>query len=92
MTDEGEIVSDQNKVSLVLIKVLRNIQLSEDFEQHTGNLPFPELPALSQEQAEQLLNSLASGKAVSFDLFSDIVLIDKTMTRRLVKLIQNLAQ
>ena len=42
--EDGSIVEDQEKVSAILIHVLKDIQFSEKFEQYTGTLPFPDLP------------------------------------------------
>ena len=71
LTDSGEITSDPEEVSSLLIEVLKDIQLSEKFEQYTGSMPFPDLPQLSKEQIGEILSSLSSGKALrSFLRFS----------------------
>jgi len=72
ISGDGEVISGPKKVASTLIEVLKDIQLSDKFTQYTGNLPFPDLPPLDEEEAASLLSKLSTGKAISFDLFSDV--------------------
>ena len=73
-----------------LIGVLKNIQNSKLFTQYTGELPFPDLPSLSDCEIKQLLSKLATGKALSYDLFSDIILKDETTLNKLSTILKDL--
>ena len=88
--DDGNIITDPKKVSSALIEVLKNIQLSEEFAEYSGTLPFPDLPPLNEDEIKHLLSKLATGKALSFDLFSDMLLKDSKAVERLSKLLQDL--
>lgn len=90
LLDSGIIANDDKVVSKKLIEVLENIQFSDKFEQYNGDLPFPELPKLEQKEIEQILASISTGKAVAFDLFSDLVLRDKEIRKKLTVILQDL--
>jgi len=68
---------------------LKDIQLSDKFTQYAGNLPFPELPPLDEEVAS-LLSKLATGKTISLDLFSDMLLRDQPAVTKLSKILKDL--
>ena len=88
--DEGEVITDPKKVSAALIEVLKDIQLSDKFDHYLGNIPFPDLPTLEEDEVNHLLSKLATGKALSFDLFSDMILKDENAKNKLSKLLQDL--
>ena len=90
LTCNGEILTDPKKVASSLIEVLKDIQLSEKFVQYSGNLPFPDLPPLTEGEVWHLLSKLATGKALSFDLFSDMLLKDESAMKKLTKLLKDL--
>lgn len=69
---DGQIVHDSDSVNAALIAVLRDIQV-DPYVPIPSAEPFPNLPNLSQEEAERLIDRMASDKAISFDLFSDII-------------------
>ena len=87
---DDSLVTDQEEVSSLLISVLKDIQNSDKFQQYAGTLPFPELPQLDAQQVEALITSLSSGKALSFDLFSDTVLKDEETMRKLSEILKDL--
>ena len=88
--DDGRIITDSKQISSLLISVLNDIQNSEEFHQYAGNLPFPDLPQLDPSEIKLLLSKLSTGKAVSFDLFSDLVLRDEELLIRLSELLKDL--
>ena len=88
--ENGEVITDPKKVASTLIEVLKDIQLSDKFTQYAGNLPFPELPPLDEEEVASLLSKLATGKAISFDLFSDMLLRDQSAITKLSKILKDL--
>jgi hypothetical protein len=90
LMDNGVVTTDKNQVSAVLIEALKDMQYSEKFQQYTGSMPFPELPQLEEDELKTLLSSLSSGKAVSFDLFSDIVFRNKNLVDKLAKVLKDL--
>ena len=90
LSEDGKIINDKEKVDAMLIDALKGIQLSDDFQQYVGKIPFPELPRLESCQVKGLLKTFATGKAMSFDLFTDIVLKDAKIMNRLSDLLTNL--
>ena len=88
--ENEEIITDPKQVSAILIEVLQDIQLSEQFNKYSGNLPFPDLPPLEEIEIKQLLSKLSSGKAISFDLFSDMILKNEAGINKLSKILQDL--
>ena len=90
LLENGTITRDDKDISSTLIQVLKDIQFSEKFHQYDGNLPFPKLPELNQAQIEEILKSLSTGKAVAFDLFSDLVLRDEDTKKKLTILLRDL--
>ena len=70
--ENGEVITDPKKVASTLIEVLKDIQLSNKFTQYAGNLPFPDLPPLDEEEVASLLPNWLLGKAISFHFFSDV--------------------
>ena len=88
--DDGSHISNQTDVSSTLINVLKEIQSSDKFEQYIGTLPFPDLPELDSGQVDMLLSSLASGKAISFDLFSDTILKNEQTVKKLSQILRDL--
>ena len=69
---------------------MREYKTPKNLNNTPGNLPFPELPPLDEEQISNILKSLSTGKALSFDLFSDTVLRDEKMMKKLSKILGNL--
>ena len=67
-----QIITEPSKVNAALMTVLRNIQLDES-RPVPNNVPFPDLNALSMKEAHELVDRMAVNKAISFDLFSDII-------------------
>lgn len=88
--DNEQIITESNEVAAQLIEVLKEIQHSKEFTQYTGQLQFPELPRLEARQLKTLLSSLSTGKAVSYDLFSDMILRDEKAMERLTIILQDL--
>ena len=87
---DGEIVTDPKKVASTLIGVLKKIQCSDKFTQYAGTLPFPDLPQLDDTEMKHLLSKLATGKALSYDLFSDMLLKDKHTLNKLSTILKDL--
>ena len=71
--EDGNIIADPKKVSSVVIGVLKDIQLSEKSTEYSRTLPFPDLLPLNEDEIKLLLSKLATGKALSFDLFSGML-------------------
>ena len=88
--NDEKIITDPKEVASTLIGVLKEIQFSDKFTQYSGDLPFPDLPPLKKKEVLSLLSTLSTGKAISFDLFSDMLLRDESVTKRLAKLLKNL--
>jgi len=56
---------------------------------YVGNLPFPDLPPLDEEEVASLLYKLATGKAISFDLFFYMLLRDQSAITKLSKILKD---
>jgi len=84
------IESDPNKINKLLIDVLRKLQFDESKE-ISDPLPFPHLDDLTPCEAEFIVNKMASNKALSFDLVSDIIFSQnyKLKTSEIIKSLWN---
>ena len=69
---EDKIISDIDEVNKALIEVLRSIQVDES-KPIPAPQPFPDLDPLSDEEASRIVERMATNKAISFDLFSDVI-------------------
>ncbi len=76
---DGTITYDMKDISKTLIEALKSIQLSDNFETYLEKVHFPELPPLSLEEMNKIIDKLSSGKATSYDLFSDLCLNDEIL-------------
>ena len=90
LMDDGKVTTDKDQVSSSLIDVLKSIQHSDQFEQYTGKMPFPDLPELDEKSVKGILSSLSTGKALSYDLFSDMVLRDDKTCEKLSTILKDL--
>lgn len=90
LSDSDTIVTDPNEISRLLIEVLKSIQQSPHQKQYTGEAIFPKLEPLDQLEMELLLARLAHGKACSYDLFSDTVLSQKDLVKRISSILNDL--
>ena len=90
MKDDGVITQDVDEVSSILVTVLKDIQYASEAEQYTGTLPFPDLPQLSEGEVMHIFESLASNKAMSFDLFSDSILKNEQAVKKLSTILTDL--
>ncbi len=90
LQDNGDIICDPNEIARALINSLKKIQIDTELPQYSHDLPFPHLPDLEDLQIDEILTELSSGKAISYDLFSDTVLKDPQMRTKLKPLLRNL--
>jgi len=74
--EDGTIVSDPQKVSHYLLDTLKKIQYVPGMGATILN-EFPKLSMLNRVEMEDICGCLSRGKAISLDLFSDIVIADK---------------
>jgi len=70
--------------------VLKDIQYAAEAEQYAGTLPFPDLPELTKSEVKGILATLASNKAMSFDLFSDSILRNQEAVEKLASVLTDL--
>ena len=90
LQDDGTITSDGNEVSSILIQALKEIQYSSNLQEYGGDLQFPELSDLTEDEVCLILSTLSTGKALSFDIFSDEVLKNKSIVKKLSFLLKDL--
>ncbi len=74
--NDGTIVHDPKEVSKALIESLKQIQFKEECNP-PQTLTIPKLPDLSMDEMKGICNCLSTKKAISFDLFSDVILSDE---------------
>jgi len=67
-----EVVYDQGFVNKLLIDTLRNLQL-DNSKPIPDPLPFPQLEDITLREDQLILDRMATNKALSFDLFSDVI-------------------
>ena len=80
--DDNNIISDPNTVNFELMKTLKDLQLDDNENKYVTPLDFPSLSILEKKDCLKILQKISWGKAISFDLFSDILVsppfIDQT--------------
>jgi len=83
---DNKIVSDDQEVNEALINVLKRIQIDES-RSIPPPQPFPDLDPLSEEKAHKIVERMATNKAISFDLFSDVIFSEefKNKTSQVIK-------
>ncbi len=74
--DDGSFTEDSSEVDKQLLETIREIQVDESWG-WLEKKPFPKLKRINQLEAEKLISTLSTGKAIAFDAASDI-LFDKS--------------
>jgi len=74
--DNGSLITSPTEVAENLQKTIKEMQYNED-EPTSINLPFPEMEELKQEEMNSLIANMWHGKAIAFDLVSDILFSKK---------------
>ena len=85
-----DIIYDQNVINKLLLDVLKKLQL-DSTKPIPDPLPFPEFEDITPREAGLIFDRMASNKALSFDLFSDIIFSQeyKSKTCELIKSLWN---
>lgn len=71
-SEDGTIISNSAEVEIQLAQTIEEIQIDPNFE-YMNRTSFPILPILTAGEVEQLLERLASNKAISFDCLNDTI-------------------
>jgi len=82
---DDSIIDNPKEVSRILIGNLKKTQENPNMPRNSNCVPFPDLPDLDDGERLSLLNSLSSGKAISWDLFSDNFLKNKKAKEEFAK-------
>ena len=83
---DDALVYDTDEVNRALIDALRKIQVDTS-RPIPQPVPFPDLDPLSDEESIRIIDRMATNKAISFDLFSDVIFSKglKLKTSQIVK-------
>ncbi len=85
---DGEIITNTDEVNLALMEVLRELQI--DKTKPNSNIePFPDMRELCYEEAMALVERMSTNKAISTDLFSDVI-FQPQFREKTAEVIQNL--
>jgi len=82
----GKIIHEPEMINQALIDVLKSIQIDKTRPLSSPE-PFPDMEDLSEEESFQIIERMATNKAISFDLFSDVIFSQdlKMKTAQIVK-------
>ena len=69
---DGVIVTEPYEVNLKVMDALKLLQYNDQFPE-TNLTEFPNMPPLSDQDASEIIDAMSSGKALAYDLFSDII-------------------
>lgn len=81
---------DINQFNEIVMRELAKIQFNPFEPQYSEDTLFPDLPPLTNDQVEEVLNALAVNKAISVDLISDVFLKEEGLKARAAEIFNNL--
>jgi hypothetical protein len=73
VNEDGTITHDEEEVSKKILEALKAIQFQPEEKIYRQTVPFPNLPALSNSEIEEILNSLSTNKAIAYDGMTDSI-------------------
>ncbi len=85
---DGEIITNTDEVNLALMEVLRELQIDKT-KPNSKIEPFPDMRELCYEEAMALVERMSTNKAISTDLFSDVI-FQPQFREKTAEVIQNL--
>jgi len=79
--EQGNLITEEDKVHELVLQALKEIQFCPDEPVHDQPIPFPDLPLPSEDEMDFMLSHLSSDKAIAFDGVTDALFSKGVETR-----------